>query len=1706
MADENFKKMFNIGSSNANLQPRSVSAFSFRPTFMFNKTNNPFDIPSEGSANVSSNQTHFQFGQSNEFNKNNANNLFGTLNSSNSLSQGLNWTSLKTQNKPFSLPNTSSNIFFGNKNSFEIPTDSKAEVRNTFLFPANQGQKVEVGTIKPENFSFVKEYKNTTIQDIQCKKDQIEEKNDDKELQDFISESTESPSKYKTFPIKFEQSSKQGGRLFGRALAGVKTTERMGSTKLIGKKTTLEINNKTVFQNDNGKRNIHISSLSEDRRIASPEEIQKITSIVCKGIPKELNNKDFLSNHFNQFGKVKKIICNHKREYAVIRFYDHETAAIAKKNGAIINSQTGSIDIFWAQQSSPKKEIGRIDSTSEVADELLSMVEGIEDHKLLQRPEEIELQRKTEFVIQKPNRKNHSNAEKSGNIKPQAENTEEALWALMSSVASTPGEHYRILEARDKLLRLRQQKTSDITKAKAIVGICPDMCPEKERYSRAEKNCLSIFETTADKIIDHKAVVKEYSRSSADQEEPLPHELRPPDVLIKTMDYLLCNIIDLVEDDKISGFTIGEWYDFIWNRTRAIRKDITQQHLCSLKSVSLVEKCARFHIHCSAVLCEEDMAAFDAKINNENLTKCLQTLKHLYHDLGIQYIRCPHEPEFRAYDVLLNINESDILREIQQFPSYIRESEEIKFAISIFNAVNSNNYVKFFRLVRKTTYLNACLLHRYFSQVRIKALHTILKAYCIPNRSEQFPLSELIHILAFENMNDVKDFCQWLGLKSYEKCVILNRSDFVLPTSPLPVSRAYQLIESKRSSSVGEVINKDPLPKNPYIEYEPHDSFDEQGKLKKEAYEALDQAIKCKNLDSFHMPALHYQTDQNFDHDLTATIVSKNTCISEERIAVSHELNFSALRDEMFQDIIIKLITDVTNEMTQKEVERENFLEKFSNEIFDGVLEKALNLFIREISVNVVTIEKKEKLLLLEAEERERRIMEKECLQLIEEIISEEINQISKDIYKDARVKYFETVEQYMYNDIFSNCLECEIFNIANEIYLKEEEIKNNIMKAMQEEMELIRVRKVLNRWKRLYAKRCLLDYARKTFPSAPPFIIKNCKMPIQKKYALNFTKKIQTKHISDSEIEIQMKHSKSCEPLNLKNILWYPLFCKYGSSLSLYAFKLLLILPTDALNQSVIWNKWFTEKFKKGYAGNNKHQNEFQTLSLYSTEVEGDKNMLICIKSVDKRLEDSLKNNQELIGTNAFLLVISYSEASVQKFQEILKEEKLRLIKLITQKLPYPPIPLHIFIVNDDCSVEFTKEFIIEIENSLNLSVLKCNNLISDWNISFLNGIGKPNNDFQLSQSIKWLADNIQICSNLTASYLKDFLEDGITKFVFNLVYSDLAERQKHGIHYQCPRTIIALYVAAIDHMINVSCCSFLQQLSWPMPEIIEIRNDKQYPPLYWNSSVQLKKLQDIIRSIQLKEYPENLSIVHEDDVWQYINLITADFGSEELILKNNIYHLLSKNKNKSVFDEQVIPWADILQTCSFYLLDNVNFIDKENNKEWMIYYLKEEFDQFIPPEKWINATNESLSLADTIVNKRKNYFEEESSKKIKLSLPTVSSPLFPVSDVKEKIRDLNKELELEKETSRSFVQLLKKLVDEEVIEQETTISDIVETSVINHTQHNLNTSQNEHDFWQEETLESKLNIFKLKLESEKNAYKLLEAKLLLMKNDLSV
>ncbi|XP_048861176.1 germinal-center associated nuclear protein-like, partial [Brienomyrus brachyistius] len=390
-------------------------------------------------------------------------------------------------------------------------------------------------------------------------------------------------------------------------------------------------------------------------------------------------------------------------------------------------------------------------------------------------------------------------------------------------VAETAEEKYRLLEQRDKILRQARPKRTDLDLSKVFVGTCPDMCPEKERYMRETRNQLSSFEVIPNtEKVDHTAAIKEYSRSSADQEEPLPHELRPFTVLNMTMNYLVTQVMDQGEDNY------RDWYDFVWNRTRGIRKDITQQHLCDPLTVSLIEKCARFHIHCAHHLCQEPMMSFDAKINNENLTKCLQSLKEMYQDLASKNIYCPHEAEFRQYSVLLKLNDGDILREVQQFRAELRNSPEVKFAVQAFAAVNSNNFVRFFKLVKVASYLAGCILHRYFDQVRREALRALNVAYS-SRGSTTFPVEDLVRMLMFQNAGEASDLALQYGLAVDAGMVELSRTAYQEPEIQ-PRPKRSVAIARKREVLVGQVVNGAPLPNPP--QHTPVNSFDSRNKYR----------------------------------------------------------------------------------------------------------------------------------------------------------------------------------------------------------------------------------------------------------------------------------------------------------------------------------------------------------------------------------------------------------------------------------------------------------------------------------------------------------------------------------------------------------------------------------------------------------------------------------------------------------------------------------------------------------------------------------------------------------------------------------------------------------------------------------------------------------------------------------------------------------
>ena len=122
--------------------------------------------------------------------------------------------------------------------------------------------------------------------------------------------------------------------------------------------------------------------------------------------------------------------------------------------------------------------------------------------------------------------------------------------SVFRKCAKTAKEKFEVLDLRDKFLKLIRFEVGNSSAQVdssfgLLVGTCNDMCPEKERYARDYLNLSNGFETKllSSNEVDYNLMIKEYTRSSADQDLPLSNELRPLPVLYETMLFLIDEVL-----------------------------------------------------------------------------------------------------------------------------------------------------------------------------------------------------------------------------------------------------------------------------------------------------------------------------------------------------------------------------------------------------------------------------------------------------------------------------------------------------------------------------------------------------------------------------------------------------------------------------------------------------------------------------------------------------------------------------------------------------------------------------------------------------------------------------------------------------------------------------------------------------------------------------------------------------------------------------------------------------------------------------------------------------------------------------------------------------------------------------------------------------------------------------------------------------------
>ncbi|ORY71093.1 SAC3/GANP/Nin1/mts3/eIF-3 p25 family-domain-containing protein [Pseudomassariella vexata] len=367
-------------------------------------------------------------------------------------------------------------------------------------------------------------------------------------------------------------------------------------------------------------------------------------------------------------------------------------------------------------------------------------------------------------------------------------------------------------------------------------GICEEMCPEWEKITRITEHDVKAAEKedrNGEMVAKPQIMVKRLARSAAGQEAPLPMDVRSSAGLRKSLDYL---IDELIPSDDL----LPNRHNFLWDRTRAIRRDFAFQAYAmgpeEIKDqVYCLETIIRFHVTALHLLSQPGFAVedFSEQQEIEQLGKSLLSLIHTYDDCADKEIECENEAEFRSYYVLFNAHDPALKETVQGWGARFWTSDDIRTAMCLVEAMENNSRLHgpltpaaptetaldmasmFFSIVSapQISYTMACFAEIHFNRVRRSILQIIKKAYSRPRDGpKDLTPAFLRRRLHFDTEEEAIEYAEQHGLVFEEEMgnrnlVVNARQTYEEPR--IPHSFSHGIVERKRCRrSLPDVIHE----------------------------------------------------------------------------------------------------------------------------------------------------------------------------------------------------------------------------------------------------------------------------------------------------------------------------------------------------------------------------------------------------------------------------------------------------------------------------------------------------------------------------------------------------------------------------------------------------------------------------------------------------------------------------------------------------------------------------------------------------------------------------------------------------------------------------------------------------------------------------------------------------------------------------------
>ncbi|KAG0664192.1 hypothetical protein C6P45_000677 [Maudiozyma exigua] len=348
------------------------------------------------------------------------------------------------------------------------------------------------------------------------------------------------------------------------------------------------------------------------------------------------------------------------------------------------------------------------------------------------------------------------------------ENSIQDMTELYEKLKKMRDTERKIME--DKGLVDKADSAKDLNDAIVFQGTCLDMCPTFERARRNVEYTVYSYEKDHpdDKKASRSKALKVFARPAAAAAPPLPSDVRPPHILVKTLDYLIENLLSTLPDSE----------GFLWDRMRSIRQDFTYQNYCGPEAVDCNERIVRIHLLVIHVMVKSE-EQFSLQQELEQLHKSLITLSEIYDDVRASGGYCPNEAEFRAYALLSKIRDPQYDKTIQDLPNEILENDLVQMALCFRRIISNSNFIErgyvrtenclnfysqFFKLIQSSQvpFLLSSFLEIYLNEIRFYAIKAV--SHSMNKKHKPIPTNLLIDELMFNNYEEFVEFSEYYSI------------------------------------------------------------------------------------------------------------------------------------------------------------------------------------------------------------------------------------------------------------------------------------------------------------------------------------------------------------------------------------------------------------------------------------------------------------------------------------------------------------------------------------------------------------------------------------------------------------------------------------------------------------------------------------------------------------------------------------------------------------------------------------------------------------------------------------------------------------------------------------------------------------------------------------------------------------------------------